>query len=122
MMKKETDILQNWTEYRTRPPTTTRILVRDGRTLAVRCILILLIAWALTRADLIPVAMLAAGMLAGSLLRDIQWIRKSVQMWPMLLKYLDWSKIETENKRLSNQASHAISEPAPGAASSSREG
>jgi len=45
-----------------------------------------------------------------------------VLMWPMLLKYLDWSKIETENKRLSNQASHATSEPAPGAASSSCEG
>jgi len=66
--------------------------------------------------------MLAAGMLGGSLLRDLQWIRKAVQMWPILLKYLDWSKIETESKRLSNQASHATSEPAPGAASSAREG
>lgn len=119
-MKEECNIVRIWSKYRIRPPTTARILMQDGRALAVRAVLILFIAWALTRTDLIPVAMLAAGMLAGSLLRDIQWIRKSVQMWPVLLKYLDWSKVEAEERRISNHTSDGIRQPADGSTKPSR--
>ena len=41
----------------------------------------------------IPFALLA-GMLLGSLLRDVGWIRRTIQAWPFTAKVTDWDTVE----------------------------
>jgi|GEM_PF-3139988 len=39
-------------------------------------------------------AFLAGGFLAGTLVRDVQWMRVLERDWPKISRFIDWTKVE----------------------------
>jgi len=93
--KAERKIVSTWAGYLEREPTLPRLLGRSWKVFAFRIVAIALLVWFFAEARFKATAFFAVGMLLGSLVRDVEWLRKNAKVWPIVRKYLDWEKIRS---------------------------
>lgn len=87
-------ILENYQQFRERPPTIRRLFALSTRFYAA-----LLIALGLAALPWIAIGQwnqiwLYASFACGLLLRDFQLNRMAAQFWPALAEVLDWKKVD----------------------------
>ena len=96
--KTEHRVLATWIGYLDHPPTWLRQIHRAWKVLTFRIIAIAGITWFLDESRLRAAAFFVGGMLVGSLIRDLEWMRKTAQLWPIVRDYLNWQKIKENHE------------------------
>lgn len=110
--KVEQRVLATWMGYLDHPPTWLRQIRRAWKVLTFRGLAIVAVTWYLAESQLRATAVFAVGMLLGSLIRDLEWMRKTARLWPIVSDYLNWQKIKDNHKIQVGQKGNQPVEPA----------
>ena len=110
--KAETRAVATWMGYLQREPTWPRLICNSWKVFLFRIVAITAITWLLAESQYRATAFFAVGMLVGSLIRDLEWFRKTAKLWPVVKTYLNWDKISAAHTEQAQRKEKQEVEPA----------
>ena len=110
--KAERSVVAAWMGYLQREPTWPRLICKSWKVFLFRIVAITAITWLLAESRFRATAFFAVGMLVGSLIRDLEWLRKTAKLWPVVKNYLNWEKISADHTEQAQQKEKKEVEPA----------
>lgn len=102
MNKFERNTLLQYIKMREQSPTTAGIMVRSWKHYTFLVVLLASICLLAIVLEIRMIAIVATGLVAGAVLRDIGYARRLVRVWPLLEEIMDWNRIE---KKMADQSS-----------------